>query len=1210
MRSWMTCNGAALGLWLLVVALVPWAGAAGCAPEDEGSSWTSARVVERRDQLIGGPRALGEVGDILLENDQIRAVIQAPGFSRGFGVYGGSIIDLDLRRARDAGSSGGGPGVDALGEIFPAFFLQAVAVDTVEVIHDGRDGQAAVVRASGHGGDFLTLVDRPNRLITGAYDDRLNSVTSPNTLNPDPILRFEIDYRLEPGAQWIETTFRVINLTEQRRNLPASPVVGGLLNSAGIPCVPVGDVALFGALSSLFAPGVGFDVRFGLQRAYAQEYSRTVFAGLLTDWLATRSSTGVSYGYISAGSERNIVYRRAEIYGESGVPITPRSLLIPFTASGFVGMFYDCAPSRLLPFGSEPDPETGESDRFEATKYVVVGSGDVGSVLDQMHVLMGVPVGEVTGQVFDEVSSQPALDVRVFFYQRDESGERRIYSQVDAGANGQFRTTLEPGAWSARVVGDGRLHGEFVDFEVVADARTPLTLVAPSPGRVVVNVFDSTGQRLPAKVTAVGTYGPEFVGVNTQNFLFDLLVGESFRYTDMIPDDPDDPETRRYIEATVPTYRGVGAMRVRPGTYDIVSSRGIDYETDVTQQVTVRPGDTVTVNHVLRRAVELPGWIGADLHLHSMNSIDSSEPLDRRVLSLAAEGLHWGVATDHNFVSDFSPYIARTGLQDWLRSSVGIELTTLEAGHFNAFPLERDRSDIGGGIFGWSERKPDELFAQLRSRAAHGPENMILQVNHPRDSILGYFNQFRRSGVTFDYYEPSNALATPSGPAFYHYEEDGTVEFTAETSAFSFDFDAIELINGKRLDQLRHYRMPDLPEEAIATLPAGVRNRLPEVGGVLLERPNDPEPRVGFAGVVDDWFNLLNLGYRYIGVGNSDSHGPDTEAGFPRTLVYTGTSDVREVSELAFVQALQSRRVQTTNGPVVDFRIGEVPIGGDAVANGPTIEAELMVTAASWVSVGRVNIIRNGLVYQVLTLDEDRNLSDSPFRETLVLELETCDGPGVPLESCTAAGEPIDTWFLVETIGYRSLFPVVRPNEIPTVDIADAVGALGSVLGLDGGEFGPLGPADVAPATPYGITNPIWVRTEAGRAFQARGVQPIEAQVAPTNNPGLNQNPFNEPFQSWLEAALDPEVRPMILAQTAGDGHEECAHETSVTWERRGLFVLPRIHGETRFELPHHRNHFGHAHGHHFPYTFLERDPANPYDIRRIIEAFDHGHAH
>ena len=101
------------------------------------------RVVTRAD-LIGGPSALGEVGDYLLENDKIRVIVQDKGFSRGFGVYGGGLIDADLVRPIPPGGAAGGHGRDQFGELFPIALLQALEPNKVEVARDGRDGGAAV----------------------------------------------------------------------------------------------------------------------------------------------------------------------------------------------------------------------------------------------------------------------------------------------------------------------------------------------------------------------------------------------------------------------------------------------------------------------------------------------------------------------------------------------------------------------------------------------------------------------------------------------------------------------------------------------------------------------------------------------------------------------------------------------------------------------------------------------------------------------------------------------------------------------------------------------------------------------------------------------------------------------------------------------------------------------------------------------------------
>ena len=59
---------------------------------------TYARRVESVGELIGGPGAIGEVGDYLIGNQKIRVVLQNQGWSRGFGIFGGGIIDADIVR--------------------------------------------------------------------------------------------------------------------------------------------------------------------------------------------------------------------------------------------------------------------------------------------------------------------------------------------------------------------------------------------------------------------------------------------------------------------------------------------------------------------------------------------------------------------------------------------------------------------------------------------------------------------------------------------------------------------------------------------------------------------------------------------------------------------------------------------------------------------------------------------------------------------------------------------------------------------------------------------------------------------------------------------------------------------------------------------------------------------------------------------------------
>src|SRR5262249_16703155 len=159
---------------------------------------------------------------------------------------------------------------------------------------------------------------------------------------------------------------------------------------------------------------------------------------------------------------------------------------------------------------------------------------------------------------------------------------------------------------------------------------------------------------------------------------------------------------------------------------------GVEYDLH-TEPVTLAAGGLYQTRVALHRAFATDGWVAADLHLHSANSSDSSLPLTDRVISLAAEGLEFVAATDHTFITDYAPYIAKLGLQQWLTSTVGLELTTTEMGHFNAYPLRFDPGDVRGGEYKWVGEKPDSLFTQLRGLGA-SPKT-IVEVNHPRDGV-------------------------------------------------------------------------------------------------------------------------------------------------------------------------------------------------------------------------------------------------------------------------------------------------------------------------------------------------------------------------------------------------------------------------------------------------------------------------------------------
>src|SRR5690606_22019565 len=74
-------------------------------------SGAKASRIEAGTPLVGGDLAHGQPGDFLLENAQVRVVIQGARRVLGPNPYGGAVIDADVRRPA------GEPGRDQLGKV-------------------------------------------------------------------------------------------------------------------------------------------------------------------------------------------------------------------------------------------------------------------------------------------------------------------------------------------------------------------------------------------------------------------------------------------------------------------------------------------------------------------------------------------------------------------------------------------------------------------------------------------------------------------------------------------------------------------------------------------------------------------------------------------------------------------------------------------------------------------------------------------------------------------------------------------------------------------------------------------------------------------------------------------------------------------------------------------------------------------------------------
>lgn len=1102
-----------------------------------------ALQVTQRDQLIGGPRALGEVGDFLLENDQVRVIIQNTGFSRGFGVFGGSLIDADLVRTDvGPGDSAGGAGHDMFGEMFPAFFLEALEpndvvnpldpsnpapenrLKAIEVVHPGGDGAPAEVVVRGYGGDFLALTQQINQVLLS--DDRNN-----------PQLMFTTRYRLRPGVRYVEIETTVQNISIP----PVSITLPNELAGVEVP-TPFGDIILFGAGNKVFMPHeAGYDLRFRLEEQYrSNRYTLPALPGITGEFIA---STGpdVSYGVLAAepaDPERNYVWQNRDQYEGA----TPHSLHVPFIASAFTGVFQVTPPPELTP----NDRAEGGTDEYTFKRYFIIGSGDVASISDVVYDVLGDATGGLRGRVLDQTTGEPVTGAHLIVFAED--GVTKV-TEVTTREHGRYAAKLRPGAYQVRLVEDGFQVSEPTSLTIEEQSDTFLDLRRASPARVSVTVVEDDLGPVPAKVTLVGTAPEEFVGQDSKTWLFDLSVGEHWRYTDLVPD-TEDASTRQYIEAFDYTDDGHVTLTARPGRYRVVASRGAEYDR-WEGEVELVPGQTQSLTARLHRVVDTTGYVGADFHLHSSFSLDSFHRPRDRVLSFAGEGLELVVSTDHNFVSDYQPAIGDLGLERFLASVVGLELTTIDRGHFNGFPLRVGEGALsldGKGIptntiesktfgsFAWAGAKPQEIMDRLRAagRVAPSPtcvaeqggdptacadelQPVVVQVNHPRDSILGYFDQY---GVNQDSLvaEGQSGLIAPV--------LDVHPEFSAEY--FSWDFDAIEVFNGKRFEMLRNFQVPaaGVPE----VLGFGTVDPLsccPVVPGEVMRIRStfdcDPEVRdcactaadvqaqldanrcqagdIQAPGAVDDWFQLLRTGKRVVGTANSDSHEPEKEEpGYPRTYIRVPVDEPRLLQPSHISAAFAAGDILMTNGPFVRVEVegadGQgVGMGGTVQGREVTLRVEIQV--APWVGVDHIAVIQSGETVAARDISMGEALTHSERFDLTFAQ---------------------DGFLVVEVSGQQSLFPTVFPNEIPPIQFTDVVGAIGGSFGL-GGDAG-LTPELIFPTTAYALTNPVWVDADGdGEVSPSLTLPEVAAQVAVRHQPAAGDLPAVAPPQAVDGAA-------------------------------------------------------------------------------------------
>jgi hypothetical protein len=435
-------------------------------------------------------------------------------------------------------------------------------------------------------------------------------------------------------------------------------------------------------------------------------------------------------GFFASGSLEEFPVESA-LGGAAPIPVIVRHR--PGISYGFLGAKgYEMTSLGAVALATGTPVEAPADGALVVERALIVGDGSVSSITAELGRIRDLPMGWVVGVVEPTGGVAPdELEVIATAMNGDLITRFRVRDE------GQFNGVLPPGPAQLHAVCPGCDPGAPVNLDVQPGTAINGAVVPPVVGSGVRLRITEDGEPIPARVTAV----------------------------------PADGGPARTLLAWPPDQ----LFPLPPGGYRFIASRGFEYEIATLEDAALAPGATLPVALELTRSVLSPGAMSADFHVHSENSVDSFVPLPVRVRAIAAEGLEFVVATDHDFVTDYGPSIEADGLRPLLASAPGLEMSSVQAGHMNTWPVVPDPDASGNGSLAWFGLPPGAVVDALRK----GHPERVVQVNHPR-----FQNESTFDLIQFD---PADGQA---------HADPVKLGFPAGTDLTPPDFDAMEIYNG------------------------------------------------------------------------------------------------------------------------------------------------------------------------------------------------------------------------------------------------------------------------------------------------------------------------------------------------------------------------------------------------------------------------------
>jgi hypothetical protein len=700
--------------------------------------------------LIGGPDAIGGIGDWYLGNDRVEVIVDDPGRRHGTLNHGGTLVDAGVRGRR---------GEDQLGRLSPLVNLDQrvqLGYDAARAELDSAGGYARLV-VTGRGG--MSVVPRP-----GGLPDALNPLV-PDSDAIAPVIP-ETVYEVRPGEPFVRVTTTLRNTGD-----------------AAAPVFAYGDVWMRGGRSMRAFVG-NTQIPERASGFHHRSFDRKA---ILEASGAMASSTFVAMaglphfppvGYAVASPARAKLGRLQ--FGVTGKHITLVNVFVGDEGWREVGAL------RLARATFDAIPP-GESFVF-ARRFYVSGGRGVASLTDEIFPDLGFATGEsgVAGRI------EPA-GIRASVRVETAAGAPVTQASVarEGPDAGRYRAVLPPGSYTLVLDAEQREPRRVrVEVPAVGFAEAPPQRFEEPGWLVIPRAFSDGG---PGRLVVVGRG-------DTPDPVFEPELVD-FRIDGGRPSSGSESNSLLFVGGPSDPRR----VAIAPGRYRVLGTRGPEFTFDAAEVDLAGPGATVELAPFeVERVVVLEDAVSADLHVHGQASDDSGISNSMRLAGYVAEHVDVMVSTDHDHLGRYESALDALGVRDRIRVIQGVEITSSTPsraapwtiGHHNAWPVPYRPLAHRKGAPPSQERSVAGLYALLRRD--YGAR--VVQLNHalpeePGEDGESFFSHLATVGEPYD----------PTLP-LDDWPNRVLLELAADGATRAIDFDALEVMNGDEFGEYLQLR--------------------------------------------------------------------------------------------------------------------------------------------------------------------------------------------------------------------------------------------------------------------------------------------------------------------------------------------------------------------------------------------------------------------